>query len=197
MKFYDTGDSRGRRIGHDVRAPSCRARLQKNPVLERTTDWVKNFQATGNGQGNVTNAAMGAEHYFTTEQEKIQKIIEAFDERALQEYLVRLGGLFFADEEGRVYPLSRQASSVTDLLRMQIARSEEISVALSEKAIGAERNGKEFFVRTESDTYRCAHLVASLRRKSRKTFRYRRERLRVGESVRDIRSRRSRPRSFR
>lgn len=67
---------------------------------------------------------------------------------------------------------------------MQIARSEEISVALSEKAIGAERNGKEFFVRTESDTYRLCASRARCGRKSRKTFRYRRERLRVGESVR-------------
>lgn len=170
MKIYDTVI-----LGGGASGMMCALRLaecggKKILILERNDRLGKKLSATGNGQGNVTNAAMGAEHYFTTERKKIQKILEAFDERALQEYLVRLGGLFFADEEGRVYPLSRQASSVTDLLRMQIARSEEISVALSEKAIGAERNGKEFFVRTESDTYRCAHLVLAAGGKAARHF---------------------------
>ena len=95
MKFYDTVI-----LGGGASGMMCALRLaergcKKILILERNDRLGKKLSATGNGQGNVTNAAMGAEHYFTTEQEKIQKIIEAFDERALQEYLVRLGGLFF------------------------------------------------------------------------------------------------------
>ena len=92
MKFYDTVI-----LGGGASGMMCALRLaervcKKILILERNDRLGKKLSATGNGQGNVTNAAMGAEHYFTTEQEKIQKIIEAFDERALQEYLVRLGG---------------------------------------------------------------------------------------------------------
>ncbi|MBP5243074.1 MAG: aminoacetone oxidase family FAD-binding enzyme [Clostridia bacterium] len=91
-------------------------------VLERGERVGRKLSATGNGQGNLTNRNMGAERYFTDEPKKAAEILRAFDENALLSYFENLGGLFESDEKGRVYPTSRQASAITDLLRFALAK---------------------------------------------------------------------------
>lgn len=90
-------------------------------VLERNDRVGKKLSATGNGQGNITNRNMNIGHYFTDSPDKAEKILSAFDEKATVSFLEELGGLFECDERGRVYPASRQASSVVDLLRGYLA----------------------------------------------------------------------------
>ena len=92
-------------------------------LLERGDRVGKKLSATGNGQGNVTNINFGAEHYFTFDEKergKIAKILERHNEREMISYFEFLGGLFDADDRGRVYPTGRQASSITDLLRFKL-----------------------------------------------------------------------------
>ena len=98
-------------------------------ILERGERAGRKLSATGGGWGNVTNenAAKFAEKqfYFTSEISEMPKIrgaVEKFPPIALRGFLSSLGVLTFADERGRVYPLSRQASSLTDSLRREAAR---------------------------------------------------------------------------
>lgn len=106
----------------------CALRLaeggQKNiTLLERNDRVGKKLSATGNGQGNVTNRNFGSEHYFSDDKQKTEEILRAFPPDALIAYLEKSGGLFEADERGRVYPTGRQASAVTDLLRFALQKS--------------------------------------------------------------------------
>ena len=91
-------------------------------VLERGERLGKKLSATGNGQGNVTNVNMGAEHYHSDDGQKIAAALEKFGCRETVAFLESLGGIFLPDARGRMYPASRQASSVTDLLRREISR---------------------------------------------------------------------------
>lgn len=98
-------------------------------ILERGERAGRKLSATGGGWGNVTNenAAKFAEKqsYFTSESSempKIRRIVEKFPPETLRAFFSSLGVLTFADERGRVYPLSRQASSLTDCLRKEASR---------------------------------------------------------------------------
>ncbi len=98
-------------------------------ILERGERVGRKLSATGGGWGNVTNenASKFAEKlfYFTSEISEMPKIrgaVEQFPPEALRGFFSSLGVLTFADERGRVYPLSRQASSLTDCLRREAAR---------------------------------------------------------------------------
>ena len=93
-------------------------------IVERNDRLGRKLSATGNGQGNVTNENMSAAHYFSSTG-SAAGVLQKFGEEQLLRVLGDLGGLFGADKTGRVYPASRQASSVTDILRF----------ALSEKCI--------------------------------------------------------------
>lgn len=91
-------------------------------ILERSDRVGRKLSATGNGQGNVTNLNFGVSHYFSDDLKLVESVLNAFDEKALLAYFEGLGGLFEADERGRVYPTGKQASSITDLLRFALAR---------------------------------------------------------------------------
>lgn len=86
-------------------------------LLERNERLGKKLSATGNGQGNLTNLFMDRSHYYSDDLEKAERVLQAFNEKEVLSFLESLGGFFEADERGRVYPASRQASSLTDLLR--------------------------------------------------------------------------------
>lgn len=82
---------------------------------------------------NAKNGEGGENHprpndffgYFTSEpreKAKILSVIEDNSPQSLRSFLRSIGCETFADERGRVYPTSRQASSLTDCLRIEAAR---------------------------------------------------------------------------
>jgi predicted Rossmann fold flavoprotein len=118
-------------------------------LVERGERLGRKLAATGNGQGNVTNVHLSADHYFTfenAERKKIEGILTAYGYREKLAFLESLGGLFTADERGRVYPTSRQASAVTDLLRFEIERS-NVNVMLSSKVTRLQKTRDGFIVK--------------------------------------------------
>ena len=113
---------------------------------------------TGNGQGNVTNTDMSAQHYFGSGRETVAAVLKQYDEKWLVGELTSLGGLFAADGAGRVYPASRQASAVTDLFRFALAER-EVAVRTGERGVRVRRADSGFAVQTASAEYRARALV--------------------------------------
>lgn len=103
-------------IGGGASGLACAARLtQLNKgsgivILEKGDRVGKKLAATGNGQGNVTNVNMSAEHYFGGGKYLAEKISCDSYSKALTLFC----NLFSADENGRVYPSGRQASALCD-----------------------------------------------------------------------------------
>ena len=91
-------------------------------LLERGERLGRKLSSTGNGQGNVTNCNMGADHYFSDDREKVARALSCFGYADTVSFLESMGGVFLPDARGRVYPASRQASAVTDLFRRELAR---------------------------------------------------------------------------
>ncbi len=105
-------------IGGGAAGGACAARLTQlncgdgTIILEKGERLGKKLAATGNGQGNVTNVNMSAEHYFGGGKHLAEKI-------SCGDYSKALGlfcNLFSADESGRVYPSGRQAAALCDSL---------------------------------------------------------------------------------
>ena len=115
-------------IGGGASGLMCALRLAERGVrdvllLERNDRVGRKLSVTGNGQGNVTNTDMSAQHYFGSGRETVAAVLKQYDEKWLVGELTSLGGLFAADGTGRVYPASRQASAVTDLFRFGAGRA--------------------------------------------------------------------------
>ena len=143
-------------VGGGASGMFCAQRLADGGVkdillLERNDRLGRKLSATGNGQGNVTNIHMSAEHYFSDDPALVASVLGRFGWGELLRSLSSLGRIFLSDEAGRVYPTSRQAASVTDLLRFAIEG--RVDVRTGARVLSADAEGDRFFVRTEGEEF--------------------------------------------
>lgn len=90
-------------------------------VFEKNERVGKKLLSTGNGRCNLTNLTASFEDYYGSE-EFVRPALEKFTPQSNVEFFASLGLFTRADSEGRVYPLSNQASSVLDCLRFECER---------------------------------------------------------------------------
>lgn len=85
-------------------------------ILERNDRVGKKLLATGNGQGNIGNENFSLSCY-RGDQELISSVFEKAPQSKILAFMQSIGVLTSADDRGRIYPISRQASSVLEMLR--------------------------------------------------------------------------------
>lgn len=85
-------------------------------VLERNDRVGKKLIATGNGQGNLMNEKFGANYYYG-DAKFIGDFIANAEDINLKKYFEELGVYQTASKDGKMYPLSKQASAVLDVIR--------------------------------------------------------------------------------
>ena len=91
-------------------------------ILEKADRVGKKLLVTGNGRCNLSHLGARSESYHGDGSDALINILyENYNCNTVLTYFHRLGLLTIADGEGRVYPLSRQASSVLDVLRKRMA----------------------------------------------------------------------------
>lgn len=127
-------------------------------ILERNDRLGKKLSATGNGQGNITNSDMDAGHYCTSAPKTVAEILNAFGKQDLLSYLTELGGCFAEGDEGKIYPSSFQAASVTDIFRFALQKR-KVEVKTGERVLQIGRRENGFIVTTDKGKYASAYLV--------------------------------------
>ena len=89
-------------------------------LLERQGRVGRKLLATGNGRCNLTNLGADASRYHGAAPEFVKPALERFGVQRTLDYFRALGLLTVAEADGKVYPLSDQASSVLDVLRFAV-----------------------------------------------------------------------------
>jgi len=89
-------------------------------ILEKAPRVGKKLAATGNGRCNLTNLHAAPADYGVSAA-FVRPALEAFPPAAVTALFEEMGVVCVPDEEGRVYPMSNQASSVLDVLRAEFA----------------------------------------------------------------------------
>ena len=96
---------------------------QKIVILEKADRVGKKLLVTGNGRCNLTHIGADAKSYHGEGSEQLINILfEKYSADDVLRCFRSLGLLTHNDSEGRVYPLSNQASSVLDVLRRRMAQ---------------------------------------------------------------------------
>jgi predicted Rossmann fold flavoprotein len=91
-------------------------------LLERMLRVGRKLLATGNGRCNWSNLDLHPRHFHGAAPEFVRAVLERFDGAATRAFFEDLGVVAAADERGRVFPRSQQASAVLDVLRAEAAR---------------------------------------------------------------------------
>lgn len=90
-------------------------------ILERLNRIGKKILTTGNGRCNMTNTQITASRYHSYSTCQLAGPLEAFDYEKTIAFFEELG-IMPLIEEHKVYPLSEQANSILDVLRLEIER---------------------------------------------------------------------------
>ncbi len=110
-------------------------------LIEKQNRVAKKILSTGNGQCNISNSAVSIDNYHSNNIDKIKEIIGKYTNSSLIEFFKELGVLIVEDDN-KLYPSSKQASSIVDALRFKLS-SLKTNVLLESKAIGTNR--EKFF----------------------------------------------------
>lgn len=106
-------------------AAAVSARRENNnisiAIVEKNDRVARKIHATGNGRCNYTNIDIKKE-YFYGDEVFIQKVLDKFGSSDAIMFFRSLG-VMPRFEEGRVYPVSNQASAVADSLRLYLAEN--------------------------------------------------------------------------
>lgn len=125
---------------------------KKTIVLERGDRVGRKLSATGNGQGNVGNLDINESRYFTFgERRLISSCMQKFSQAEILAFFEKLGCMFCSDERGRIYPASKQASSITDLIRYRLATDNNKKIITGAFVTDITKKGEYFTVTAISD----------------------------------------------
>ncbi|MDE7182147.1 MAG: aminoacetone oxidase family FAD-binding enzyme, partial [Clostridia bacterium] len=158
-------------VGGGAAGLACAARLNKSGkqlkicVIEAGDRIGKKLAATGNGQGNVSNEYMTAEHYHGGNTALVGRLTcaDAYAGTKL------FSCLFSADSSGRICPAGRQASARVDAFLRQLNSNITLLTGVKAEKIKKTENG--FEIRTNnSQTVNCKYLVLCTGGKAQKQF---------------------------
>ncbi|QUH31720.1 BaiN/RdsA family NAD(P)/FAD-dependent oxidoreductase [Vallitalea guaymasensis] len=123
----------------------------KVTILERKDRIGKKILATGNGRCNLTNMHCSSKYFHGGDKDFITNILEQFDVNKTLEFFSELGIYPINVDSGKVYPNSLQASSVLDVLRLEVDRL-KINIECNAEVTKIERSNN-FVVYTKDKKY--------------------------------------------
>lgn len=85
-------------------------------LLEKNDRLGKKILATGNGRGNVSNLDLSLSHYHGKDAFFASYAVKNYDNGLIAEFFKEKGVILSA-ENGKLYPMSKQANSILDALR--------------------------------------------------------------------------------
>ncbi|MCQ4924573.1 NAD(P)/FAD-dependent oxidoreductase [Tissierella carlieri] len=113
-------------------------------ILERNDRVGKKLLATGNGRCNYTNRNLSINNYHGNNPEFAYSALSEFNVEMTMEFFERLGITPAIEDNGKVFPLSFQSSSMLDVLRYEI-ETQEIEL-ITEAQVSEIKKRKKFTI---------------------------------------------------
>lgn len=130
----------------------------KIAILEAQSKAGKKILVTGNGRCNLTNTNVSKEFYHGSFD--VSKTLNRFSAEKLINFFSTLGLVCDTESNGLVYPHSRQASAVLDVLLMEIKRL-KIEIICDCKVELIRKKGEFFNIKTSNGEYTAKKAVMS------------------------------------
>lgn len=131
----------------------------KVTIIEHKDRIGKKILATGNGKCNYTNLYQEPECYRGEDSTFAMKVLSHFDIECTIDYFKQLG-IYPKNKNGYLYPNSEQASSVLDVICMELTHL-NIEVICNEKVESITKRNDIFYIRTNQANYNAKKVILS------------------------------------
>jgi predicted Rossmann fold flavoprotein len=95
---------------------------QQVTLLEQNSKAGKKILVSGNGKCNITNKHIDLVHFHSQNPPFVEKVLEGYDFDVVEKFFTSIGLELVEGKEGKMFPLSLQASSVVELLEYEAKR---------------------------------------------------------------------------
>ena len=120
-------------IGAGASGLVCAIAASKNnnvvKVFEKNSKIARKVLATGNGRCNISNQNISPNRYHSENPSFIKDVLKGYDTQFCKSFFKNLGLEIIEKEDGKLYPMSLQSSSVVDML-INEARALEVEFLL-------------------------------------------------------------------
>lgn len=131
-------------------------------IIEGNDRVGKKILTTGNGRCNISNRFIQkpfSDRYHSDNKDFYNDVLEAFDIDSTINFFSSLGLPITTLDEGKMYPLSLQASSVLDIFRLAL-EDRGINIYLNNKIENITSNSKTFRLSSKSgEIFTCKKLI--------------------------------------
>lgn len=140
-----------------VAAISAAREGAKVTILEHKDRIGKKILSTGNGRCNLTNEYMKQECFRGDDVSITTDVFKQFGYKETVAFFEELG-VILKNRQGYIYPISDQATTILDVLRMEIERL-NVMVRLEHHVTAINRNAKGFQIATDKGSYPADSII--------------------------------------
>jgi len=131
---------------------------QQVTVLEQNNKIGKKILVSGNGKCNIDNKYIDLHHFHSQNPDFIGKVLNDHDFNVVKKFFTSIGLELIEGKEGKMFPMSLQASSVVELLEYEAKRA-GVEIVCDCTVTGIEKNGDTFSLETTQGTKTCTQLL--------------------------------------
>ena len=96
---------------------------QSVTLLEQNNKIGKKILVSGNGKCNIDNKYINPNHFHSQNPDFIEKVLEGYDFKEVEKFFTSIGLELVEGKEGKMFPMSLQATSVVELLEYEAKRA--------------------------------------------------------------------------
>ena len=132
-------------------------RLNKNlqiDLFDANKGIGKKILASGNGRCNISNNQITSKNYLGENPDFTSFALKEFDFKAFEKFCKSIGLLLDVKPSGKVYPLSNEAKSVTNLLELAL-KELDVNIHLESMITDIEKVEDKFNIKTQDNEYKA------------------------------------------
>jgi predicted Rossmann fold flavoprotein len=127
-------------------------------LLEQNSKIGKKILVSGNGQCNIGNKYITLNRFHSQNPEFIEKVLKGYDFECIEKFFASIGLALIEGKEGKIFPMSLQASSVVDLLAYEAGRA-GVTIICDCSVTSVDKHIDTFTLKTTQGEKSCHNLV--------------------------------------
>ena len=127
-------------------------------LLEQNHKIGKKILVSGNGKCNIDNKYIATHRFHGQNPAFIENVLEGYDFTVVERFFTSIGLVLIEGKEGKMFPMSLQASSVVELLEYEAKRA-GVEILCNCTVKGIDKDDNTFTVETTQGNKKCQQLL--------------------------------------
>ncbi|CAA6827953.1 MAG: NAD(FAD)-utilizing dehydrogenases [uncultured Sulfurovum sp.] len=127
-------------------------------LLEQNSKIGKKILVSGNGKCNIDNKYIQLNRFHSQNPQFVEEVLKGYDFEVIEKFFTSLGMELVEGKEGKMFPMSLQASSVVELLEYE-AKRVGVQIVCDCAVTSIDKKGDTFNVETSQGTKTSSQLV--------------------------------------